>query len=158
MNERATIVFSRDITSSTELIVWSQDLETGIAEIDFQHRNLVDTFNRAGAELGDDSNEVVWERFTYELLSYALYHFSTEEKLATQHAYDQENEEEAQAHQAQHRYYTKQLTAIREQLRLGVLVEKARFLDFLRNWLIEHILHTDQQLATFIHDKARQNN
>lgn len=157
MNERATLAFSRDVASSTELIVWSKDFETGIAEIDFQHRNLINTFNRAGAELGDDSNEVIWERFTYELLSYSLYHFSTEEKLAAQHAYDLENVAAAQAHQAQHRYYTTQLTAIREQLRLGVLVEKAQFLDFLRNWLIDHILHTDQLLAAFIHEKARQN-
>jgi hemerythrin-like metal-binding protein len=136
-------------------IQWHSDFETGIPEIDLQHRVLIARFNEANATLHDHSGLEVWEHFTYDLLSYALYHFSTEEKQAADYGYDQEERADAQAHCEQHRSFATRITNMRQQLHAGERPSRAEFLGFLSDWLVKHILHTDKRLGAFIAAKRR---
>ena len=80
-----------------EKLIWQRQFETGIAEIDQQHRALLKLFNKVNLELRADSSQAVWERVLHELLGYALYHFWCEEDLAKQYGYDQEKHSDASA-------------------------------------------------------------
>ncbi|MBI2276959.1 MAG: bacteriohemerythrin [Dechloromonas sp.] len=140
----------------SEKIIWRREFDTGVAEIDEQHRTLVKMFNKARSELRDDSSRSVWENVTHEFLGYALFHFWTEEDLAAQYGYEQERDAEAAAHFAEHRAFAAEIIDLRARFRAGGCPRKADFIDFLRNWLTTHIIESDQWLVAFILDKQRQ--
>ncbi len=134
-----------------ELIVWNDELVTGVVEIDEQHRILVNSINEANTRLSDSHiNATILEQITQDLLSYALYHFETEEGLMQEYGYLQDKEEDAASHQRQHREFSANVVAVREGIRAGKLISREDLLSFLNGWLINHILNTDKQLAAFI--------
>jgi len=131
-------------------INWQDDFNTGVQEIDEQHRILVKTLNEAATKLASDNSQAQALGITKELLAYALYHFETEEALMQQYHYQQQDELMMQQHLKQHRSFSRQVLAVREQLFAGKEVDTAELLDFLYQWLVNHILKTDQALAKVI--------
>lgn len=140
---------------TTEKMKWRREFETGIAEIDLQHRTLVKMFNRMNTELRDDSGRAVWENIIHELLGYALYHFWTEEDLAAQYGYDQEKNADASAHFDEHRSFAESINDIRSRFRAGERVAKSELIDYFRDWLANHIVDSDQWLVAFVLEKQR---
>lgn len=140
-----------------EPIVWNDTLVTGIDIIDEQHRILVNTLNEANAKLTTDTGAAFLEQITHDLLSYALYHFETEEELMHEYGYSHNNAEDADAHTQQHRDFSAKVVAVREGIKTGHSVSREDLLSFLNSWLINHILNTDKRLGAFLQasDKYR---
>ena len=136
--------------ASHDPIVWSDALVTGIAEIDDQHRILVNTLNAAGAKLSDNPEASLLDQITRDLLSYALYHFETEESLMEQFVGEDEQRAEIDAHCEQHRGFSSKVVAVREGIKAGSLISRKDLLAFLSGWLINHIMNTDKKLAALI--------
>ena len=95
------------------------------------------------------------EPITRDLLSYALYHFETEEDLMQHYGYDEALHEDAKLHLEQHRLFSAKVVAVRENLKLGVLIAPSDLIGFLNDWLVNHILNTDQRLGHFILTRRR---
>jgi hemerythrin-like metal-binding protein len=89
------------------------------------------------------------------LLSYALYHFETEEELMQEYGYREAEGEGMQRHLDQHRGFSSKVVAIREGLKSGNLTSPRDLIGFLNDWLVNHIQHTDQALAAFVLAKRR---
>jgi hemerythrin-like metal-binding protein len=140
---------------NSEKIVWISDYDTGVEEIDEQHRILVNTINEADEKLSNDSSLEVLEHITRDLLSYALYHFETEEEMMQENNYKAYSQEEYETHMNQHRDFSTQVVAVRESIKEGIPVNKEELIGFLTNWLINHINKTDKKLAKFL--KIKQN-
>lgn len=137
-----------------EPIEWNESLITGIAEIDRQHRVLVNTLNEANAKLAESLNVAVAEQITKDLLSYAIYHFETEEDLMHDSSYQAASAAEAALHQQQHREFSREVVAVREGLKQGKQIAREELLSFLNNWLINHIQNTDMKLAAHLRKQA----
>jgi hemerythrin-like metal-binding protein len=135
---------------NTELIQWNDAMLTGVDQIDAQHRILVDTLIEAQTNLTGNLSDPLFEQITRDLLAYAIYHFDTEEGLMRQHHYTTAAPDDAAAHLAQHRRFSEQVVALRAEAREGKLGSRDALLAFLRNWLVDHILTSDQQLGKFI--------
>lgn len=133
-----------------DLIVWHDKLVTGIGKIDQQHQILVNLLNEANIKLTPNNNAKFLEEITRNLLSYALYHFETEEVLMRQYDYIEESVEEADAHIREHRSFSAKVVAVRNEIKTGVLISREDLLSFLNSWLINHILNTDKALAAFL--------
>jgi hemerythrin-like metal-binding protein len=136
--------------SHAEPIIWEESFATGVAEIDEQHQILVHTLNEANARLTDASSFELLESITRDLLSYALYHFETEEHLMEEYAYPRERGEDAEQHLQQHRAFSAKVVAVREEIKAGRRIPRDELLAFLNNWLINHILNTDKRLGAYI--------
>lgn len=136
--------------SNSEPIQWSDALLTGVAEIDRQHRILVDTLNEARVKLTVETDDPLFEQITRDLLAYAIYHFNTEEQLMQQFGYSTASPEEAGAHLAAHRSFSEQVVALRDKARAGNPGSREALLVFLKNWLTNHIMTTDKRLGQFI--------
>jgi len=134
-------------------IEWTDKLLTGVAEIDKQHRFLVDSINEANVRLMQDQDIKLVEQITKDLLSYAIYHFETEEDLMQQYDYNLESAEDAGLHLKQHREFSTQVLAVRNGLRDGREISREDLLAFLNGWLVNHIMNTDQRLGAFIRAK-----
>lgn len=140
-------------------IVWNDTLVTGIDKIDEQHQILINLFNEANSQLSVNNNADFLEQITRDMLSYALYHFETEEELMQQYGYRDDNIESLDAHILQHRSFSSKVIAVRNDIKAGTLISREDLLAFLNSWLINHILNTDMKLATFLlaSEKYRSN-
>lgn len=131
-------------------LTWSDALLTGVPEIDEQHKILVHTLNEASEKLGHGAGLDDYEAITCQLLSYALYHFDTEEALMQEYGYAQSDAQDSHRHQAEHRGLTQQVMAVRDDLKAGILTPPDQLLTFLNDWLLGHIMLTDKRLTAFI--------
>ncbi len=136
--------------SETQQIIWKDDYNTGIDEIDEQHRILVNTINEANTKLHEDDSVEVLEAITKDLLSYVLYHFETEEEMMSEFGYEAHSKKEYESHMKQHREFSAKVVEIREFISKGKPIEKNKLIEFLTNWLINHINKTDQKLGSFL--------
>jgi hemerythrin len=134
-------------------IKWLDSYNTGIEEIDEQHRILVNTINEANTKLNIDDSIQTLEAITKDLLSYVLYHFETEEDMMAEHNYKAYSQEEYETHMKQHRDFSAQVLAVRESIKVGKPIEKEVLIQFLTDWLINHINKTDKKLAKFLNTK-----
>lgn len=141
---------------SYDPIVWNDELVTGVPEIDDQHRILVNTLNEAGVKLTGNRDTAMLEQITRDLLSYALYHFETEESLMAQYAYQDESAADAATHRQQHRSFSAKVVAVRDGLKTGVPISREDLLSFLNQWLINHIMNTDKKLGAYIIARREQ--
>lgn len=133
-----------------ELIVWNDDLVTGVAEIDEQHRILVNSINEANTRLTTNAQVEILDQITRDLLSYALYHFEMEEGLMQEYGYPESDLESSEAHKRQHREFSATVVAVRDGIKSGKLISREDLLTFLNGWLINHILNTDKKLGAYI--------
>jgi len=143
------------MNSTSYPLVWSDDFATGVAEIDEQHMILVHTLNEASVKLNRDSSLEMLQQITQDLLSYALYHFETEEELMHEYNYLENVEEDAKKHLKQHRSFSEKVVSVREGLKSETPIESQDLLDFLNNWLVDHILNTDQKFGAFIIEQRK---
>jgi len=134
-------------------MLWNDTFNTGVAEIDEQHMILVHTLNEANSKLKKDNSIKNLEQITQDLLSYALYHFETEEELMHKYGYQEEDYLLAKQHLEQHRSFSEKVVTVRDGLKSETPISADELLDFLINWLLNHILKTDMKLATFINEK-----
>jgi hemerythrin len=138
------------MSSVQQLLQWSAEYATGVAEIDEQHMILVHTLNEASVRLVRQATAELLEQITQDLLAYALYHFETEETLMQEGGYEDEAPGDCAAHLEQHRAFSAKVVAVRDGLKRGVPVPPDELLAFLNHWLINHILNTDKRLGAFI--------
>jgi hemerythrin-like metal-binding protein len=140
---------------SADNIAWDRSYETGVEEIDDQHRILVNTIKEAEQKLTEETSIETLEAITKDLLSYALYHFETEEELMQQYDYKRAHPADFESHMKQHRSFSAKVVAIRESIKTGNPVDKQELIGFLITWLINHINKTDKKLGAFL-TKARE--
>jgi hemerythrin-like metal-binding protein len=143
-----------------DLIAWNDKLVTGIGKIDEQHQMLVNLFNEANIKLNSNNNAEFLDEITRDMLSYALYHFETEEELMQKYGYIKDKSEDADTHIRQHRSFSAKVVAVRHDIKARILISREDLLSFLNSWLINHILNTDKELVAFLlaSEKYRFNN
>ena len=124
---------------------WTDSLLTGIAEVDEQHRWLVDATNRLHNEIIRDKpdNKVIGD-ILFGLVDYTYNHFIMEEDLFSRLGYP-----ESEAHIAQHNKFTRDVNALLERHEHGDVVN-TEALTLLREWLTQHIMKTDKAYVPFM--------
>jgi len=122
---------------------WNQGLATGVRQIDLQHQELIGLINEleAAQEAGAEAVAEVLPR----LSAYVLFHFGTEESMMEALPGRGVHVEK---HLGEHRRFAEQVAAIRGSAPSAA--ELAAFVEYLKAWIVEHIMKTDQDLAKLI--------
>jgi hemerythrin len=126
---------------------WDHRLETGIAELDFQHELI---FRKAAAVLAsaeDGETEPVIGRAIQFLVDYALIHFETEERYMRAAGYP-DLHEHALVHARMARRIGEAADRFSEGGATADLIEDLE--TILRGWLRMHILEKDRALAEWL--------
>jgi hemerythrin len=131
-------------------LAWRPEFATNVPIIDDQHRVLITMLNDAGTNLTDRSPIEDYARIVQGLLSYAGYHFQTEESLMAEHGFDTVKATEAASHIAEHRSFADKVVAVQAGLAAGQRITRADLINFLTNWLSDHILRVDKELGAYI--------
>jgi hemerythrin len=126
-------------------MVWSEALSVGLGSVDEQHGWLVDATNRLHAELARGTpDRQVTGNIIEGLMDYTMNHFIMEEALFLEHGYP-----EAAAHKTQHDAFTAKIMETLIRFEEGQEVG-GETLDFLKQWLVEHIMRVDKAYAPFL--------
>jgi len=126
-----------------EIFPWNRNFETGLEEIDEQHKVLVDILNRLAWHFASDVSRVTSDHVLDELLSYAAYHFKSEEKI-WQEALG--GSDMARNHHDAHQMFFAQVQALKQDH--GTEEERlSELFSYLTRWLAFHILESDRRMA-----------
>jgi len=139
---------------SIMIMHWDQQYETGLKDVDDQHRSLVQLINRFGEQLCEQT-ETDWksvEQIFKELADYAEFHFHDEEKLMATTGLDSNYQEE---HKQMHRHFMDEVNHFHAALSPDKPESASRLYYFLMHWLVSHILVVDQGLVQQIRDIKR---
>ena len=129
---------------------WKDEYSVGVAEIDDQHKGVVDLFSVIDAAI---ENRESWSEVFFKLerlREHARFHFSVEESLMRMHGYSKQAE-----HVALHKHFLDKL----DQLQMTPLSRHVTMnaINYLSNWYAEHLKSQDQDFFRYIIDNGKVN-
>ena len=120
------------------LIEWRKEFETGIPDVDHEHRELVDLINRLHEHMASGADQARVAEFLGEVFARIAAHFALEESIMRKHAYD-----EYEAHKAEHE---KLLDEIRDIMDSASTAYASSLSTVVRDWFVSHFKSKDARL------------
>ena len=127
------------------LIAWDERLSVNIRSIDRQHRRIVRIVNELHGAMKDRRGKDVIGGLLVELVDYSGYHFDTEEEFFQQYGYPG-----LTAHRSEHGLFKARVGNLRKQFEGGNRLIVVEAMDFLKDWIRDHIVVTDNQYRPFL--------
>jgi hemerythrin len=124
---------------SFEELHWKSGYETGVPEIDLQHRFFLGLINRLHAELTVSVDADYRARLFQELSNYARFHFISEENLMIKFGYPG-----LERHLAMHRQLIDELSWRAQEKTYDAIF------DFLVRWFVAHTVEEDARIGQFL--------
>ena len=131
-----------------ELIKWSDMYKLGIEEIDPQHQKLIGIINRLYQVMQESTEKENMKIIFKELIDYADYHFSTEERHFEEFNYI-DKVEHTRSHEA---YKEKIAQFAKEYEDKGSTMLPFQLIDFLGEWWTGHIRGADRKYVECFHE------
>lgn len=128
------------------MIVWRDGLSVGIAEIDNDHKHLIDITNEFFLIAKKSADPAPLKAVAEKLLDYGYRHFEREERLqvlANYPGYDEQKIQHNALIDALEAFIDRYFVAKREPIDELTIQEMQAFL---RTWLIDHIVKTDLKM------------
>lgn len=148
-NTNQAQAFARDGQSVPDLIVFNDSIKLGLRDIDKQHEKLVNLINQLHRNmklrLGKDKAADILN----ELVDYTVTHFAFEEKLFKEHKY-----EDLTSHTIKHKELVAKVNDFNTKFTQGNAMLTMDLMDFLKDWLVNHIKGTDKKYAPFLKSKG----
>lgn len=130
-------------------ITWNSKLSVGINEIDNQHMKLVGYINDLHDAMKIGKAKDIMAEILQNLVKYTVYHFSLEEKYMEHAVYPG-----LISHKKEHADFVKKISDFQKSYGEGSSFISIDLLNFLREWIMHHILETDQKYTPFLKDKG----
>ena len=130
-------------------INWDQNYNTGIDYIDEQHQGLLNILNDLHDTLllGKGSRDV--KDTIDRLKNYANIHFKSEEDLFEKYKYPA-----AEKHINEHEYFIRKVEEFKADLENKKITVLFDMINFLKDWIIVHILASDQDYGQFLRQRG----
>lgn len=125
------------------LLIWNEELETGIDVIDQQHKRIVELINQLNLVSNGKADGNVGDVLA-ELVDYTLSHFVFEEELMEEAGYPF-----SKAHKRVHDIFTARVNEYKMRFDAGEDVTDA-LRDMLSRWLFNHIKGDDKAYARVV--------
>lgn len=124
------------------LIEWKEEFNTGVAEVDHEHRHLIDLINRLDERLRHEDSDTTVVEFLGEIFARISAHFALEEKVMRDRRYDAYDE-----HKADHERLLDVIRDIMDDYETGAYDDVAGTLsEHLERWFGEHFKTMDARL------------
>ncbi|MCA1928243.1 MAG: bacteriohemerythrin [Calditerrivibrio sp.] len=133
-----------NIGKNDTLISWSSKIETGVKKFDEQHKELVRLLNKFYSSMNDGSSNNVLGNILKELANYTVYHFQSEEDAFKRYNFPMKDE-----HMRSHKNLVDQVVKIIKDFESGKEVVSVNLLQFLKEWVINHIIQEDKEYSKY---------
>ncbi len=127
------------------LIEWRAEFETGIADVDHEHQEMVELINQLHGELEGGAGADTVSGFLGEVFAKISAHFALEESVMRKYQYD-----EYEAHKQDHEKLLDDIRDIMDDFSDGQYDSYGqRLADVVHDWFVDHFKNKDARL----HDK-----
>lgn len=131
------------------LFDWKESYSVNIKEIDAQHLKLVELINELYRALLSNNPDDFLGEILDRLVEYAAEHFQTEEDYMRIHGYP-----EFEPHKKEHEAFVEKIILYHRQYKTGELVLSVAIVNFLKDWLKNHIVGSDKKYTDFLNQKG----
>ncbi|MEI6559035.1 MAG: bacteriohemerythrin [Rhodospirillaceae bacterium] len=133
------------------LIKWDETLSIGDDLIDRDHIAIVGIINRLDDAVEHQKENEAIADILSDLSDYISYHFDHEEQIMRRHKYD-----ETSAHIDEHATLIKGLDSLVYKFETDPGIVGNDTLNFLKHWLVDHIMSTDRKLGLFLRQNTNR--
>lgn len=126
------------------LLDWKEDYETGVAEVDQEHREIVDLVNDAYARLSAGQSKDTVSRCLGDIYARISAHFALEERLMRSVGYD-----EYDPHKTDHERLLDELRDFMDEYDAVAAFDPVLFGRILSDWFAIHFRTFDARLHRF---------
>jgi hemerythrin len=135
--------------TSRQYVQWKEEYSVGIESIDLQHKKLLGLINSLQTAINYKTGEAFEREALDELVDYTKTHFKFEEDMMEQNGYP-----DFTTHRAEHARMIARVEEVLSQYQQDQDTAMQNAVDFLQEWLINHINGTDKQYSSFLIDKG----
>lgn len=133
-----------------KFVQWIDDkYSVGIQNIDEQHQMLIKIINEVFEAKTKDLGKVTIAGVLKRMADYAQIHFKDEEALMAEYGYP-----ELEGHREAHQYFITKVGEFNRGFNLDQDTLTEDMLDFLKNWLLKHIMETDKRYGPFLNERG----
>lgn len=137
--------------SVEKLIEWTDEFNTGIKEIDKQHKILVELLNQLHYGIRQKQGKQECNRVFGKLIEYTRIHFATEENML--HLINYPN---WQKHKKNHEKFLENVLEMKAKFDKTHNNMSLELLHFLKCWLQNHILKSDEEACMYLLQRERR--
>lgn len=123
------------------LFTWRESYSLQVPRIDDEHKMLFAAGDKLHKAIVTGKAAPLLEPLIDELAEYGRTHFAHEEEFMVEIRYPR-----IMAHKGEHQSFTKRVEVFRQAVRAGDRSLALGILQFLKNWLVEHIGTSDVQV------------
>jgi hemerythrin-like metal-binding protein len=127
-----------------EEIAWTDDFSVGVAALDAQHKKLIGMINRLIRDPSAETRSETISDLLTEMTRYAQKHFQAEETLMSEHGYPG-----LDSQKQQHQAFRRKTVDLCSATMARVQIVPDVMLNYLREWLVDHILREDMKYKPF---------
>ncbi|MCL4538924.1 MAG: bacteriohemerythrin [Bacteroidetes bacterium] len=131
------------------LIEWNEKLSVNIRAIDDQHKKWINILNELHGAMKAGKGRDAVGNVLDELVEYTKVHFASEEKLMKSNGYPL-----FAGHKKLHEDMVKEVEILRSRYSSGAAGLTIEVMQFLKNWLSEHIIGTDKNYGPYLNGKG----
>jgi len=138
-------------TATTLLFPWSSTYSVNIGVVDSQHKVLVDLINELHQAMITRTGKEHLGKILSNLVKYTQGHFKAEEGILQLNQYP-----DFINHKAEHDRFTQTILDFQRKFQKSEIGLTIGVMDFLKDWLIKHIMGVDKKYAPFLNAKGVQ--
>lgn len=127
------------------LLSWDQSFSVEVAELDGHHRKLFSLINTLHDAMRAGKGRTIVEQIAAELSDYTQAHFRAEEALM-----ERTNYPALPGHRAEHQRFIARVAEIKKDLDAGTGGNAVEVLEFLKDWVAEHIKKVDRNYSAHL--------
>jgi len=134
-------------------LVWTDELKTGVDDIDTQHKEIIDKINRLHEAVKEGRGREYIKEILDFLEGYINSPFSLEERYMADFNYPRQA---MMAHVRQHKDLTEKYRELKKEFSEGhMLVTTLLAKEILGLWWVTHIKNTDRLMANFLRERIK---
>ncbi|MBN1756776.1 MAG: hemerythrin family protein [Chitinispirillaceae bacterium] len=133
------------------LIEWDNNLSVGIPSLDDQHKQLIALLNQLNDAMKAGKARDIIATVLKEVIDYTSYHFSTEEEYM-----DKVNFSGTFTHKIEHKKLVEKALSLHRDVEAGKLMVTIEVMNFLQEWVTNHILGTDKKYTAAFSEQGIQ--
>jgi hemerythrin len=126
------------------IIEWNKQFSVNILSIDNQHKKLISIINDFYDNILKGQHKDKIPELISELKEYTIFHFKTEEKYMQLYNYPDYPD-----HLKEHKIFIDKVLSFEFRLKNGKMLLTVEITNFLKEWILDHIQHSDQKYSTY---------